>query len=130
MNKRKCEYISEENGDYQKKIAIKMWQFVKKWYVTHPNEYRHPMWIKDEFHHKYFDKTGQRIDWEASCMLCNIFYDDACVGCPLHSDDEDIGFCADYFKLSDAYFPFHMRPSVCDRIIEAIRLLKEPEEER
>ena len=114
MNK----HISEESIAYQKKVAVKMWQFVKKWYVKHPDTYMHPMWLKEKFCDKYFDKTGQHIDWEAACILCEKFHDDFCDGCPLYKEDM---FCEDYFKLSDAYFPFHMRPSVCDIIIKAIR---------
>lgn len=32
-----------------------------------------------------------------------------------------VGLCEDYKKLSDRVIPFDMRPSVCDRIIEAIK---------
>lgn len=118
-------YISKESVKYQKKIAIAMWQFVKKWYIRHPDEYRHPMYIKQDFCREYYDKTGKVIDWEAHCMLCNIFYDDACDGCPLHSENADEGFCEDYFKLTDDTYPFHMRPAICDKIIEAIKSYKE-----
>ena len=84
---RKYSFISKESGEYQKKIAIKMWEFVKKWYLSHPDEYHHPMDLKQKFCDDYFDKTGQRIDWLANCMLCNIFHDDYCQGCPLYSGD-------------------------------------------
>lgn len=118
MNK----YISKESIVYQKKIAIEMWQFIKRWYVTHPDEYRHPMLLKSDFRGNYFEKTGQKIDWESNCMLCSIFYNDACRGCPLSKEDDM--FCEDYFKLADPEFPFLMRPSICDKIIKAIKSFK------
>lgn len=123
MNKRIHEYISEESISYQKKIAVKMWQYIKKWYVKHQNEYMNPLWLKNDFCYEYYKKTGQHIDWESNCMLCNIFYDDACHGCPLYKTD--MMFCYEYFKLSDVDFPYDMRPSVCDRIIEAIESYEE-----
>lgn len=103
----------------QKNIAVKMWQFVKRWYAKHPIEYRHPMWIKFDFCNDYFEKTGQKIDWEANCILCEKFHDDGCRGCSLYNDDDM--YCYDYFKLSDVNFPLHMRPAICDKIIEAIK---------
>ena len=121
MIKRRYIHISGESLVYQKKIAVKMWQFVKKWYVKHPDTYMHPVWIKEKFCCEYVDKTGQHIDWEAACILCEKFHDEGCYGCPLHSDNEEDRFCEDYFKLSDADFPFHMRPAICDKIIEAIK---------
>lgn len=116
MNK----HISEESIAYQKKVAVNMWQFVKRWYSKNPDEYRHPMWLKEEFCYKYFKKTGQLIDWESNCILCSKFHGGCCRGCPLYKEDSEL-FCYDYFKLSDEDFPFHMRPSVCDKIINAIK---------
>lgn len=115
-------YVSKESIAYQKKIAIEMWKFMKKWYVENPASYVHPMYLKSKFCKEYFDKTGQHIDWEANCMLCNIFYDDGCKGCPLYKEDDM--FCEDYFKLCDAEFPSIFRPSICDRIIKAIKSYK------
>lgn len=111
-------YISHESIEYQKKVAIEMWQYIKELYITHPGVYLHPIWLKYDFCYDYFDKTGQKIDWEANCILCEKYHAGRCHGCPLHSD---IRYCDDYFKLSDPEFPFHMRPSVCDKIIEAIK---------
>lgn len=123
MNK----YISKESIEYQKKAAIEMWEYVKKWYVTHPKVYMHPMPLKHNFRADYYEKTKQLIDWEANCILCEKYHKGgSCHGCPLYSghNGHDITFCEDYFKLSDANFPFHMRPSVCDKIIEAIKSFK------
>ena len=115
-------YISEKSIEYQKKVAVEMWQFVKKWYVKHPKEYCHPMWIKSKFRADYFNKTGQIIDWEANCILCEKYHCKACEGCPLYSGENSFSsFCDDYFKLVDDNFPFNMRPSICDKIIEAIK---------
>ena len=122
MSQKKIDYY-ELTFDEEKEVAVKMWQFIKKWYVKHPDTYMHPMHLKDEFCTYYYEKTGQLINWEAHCILCDIFYEDACNGCTLYKKDDM--FCSDYFKLSDADFPFHMRPSVCDRIIEAIKSYEE-----
>lgn len=112
-------FISQESLEYQKKIAIDMWEFVKGIYITHPDVYYHPAWIKAEFCIDYKNMTGQFIDWKANCILCDKFHDGHCCGCPL--DDEDSLHCPDYFRLADPEFPLHRRPSVCDRIIEAIK---------
>lgn len=115
--------ISKESIEYQKKIAIEMWQFVKKWYIKHPDACIHPMFIKADFVRKYYNKTGQKIDWKSHCILCEKFHDDYCHGCPLYKDDTDM-FCADYFNLFNENVPFHKRPSICDKIIEAIKSFK------
>ena len=113
--------ISKEDVKYQKKVAVQMWQYIKRWYVKHSKIYMHPMYLKDEFCTHYYEKTGQLIDWEAKCILCSRFHDDYCYGCPLYKKEF---FCEEYFKLADIHYPLHMRPSVCDRIIEAIKSYK------
>lgn len=105
----------------EKQLAIEMWQYVKELYMTHPGVYRHPAWMKTEFCISYKNKTGQQIDWKANCILCEKFHAGRCCGCPLDSDSR---YCDYYFKLSDPEFPFHMRPAICDRIIEAIKSFK------
>ena len=122
-SKKKYNYITELSGDEQKKVAIKMWQYIRKWYREHPSDFRHPMDLKHEFAEDYLNKTDITINWNCYCMFCSIFYDNHCEGCPLAKCDEYGGniSCPDYTKLCDPQFPRRLRDRVCRTILDAFK---------
>ena len=122
----KKKYITELSGDEQKKVAIEMWEYIRKWYNDNPHSYMNPFDLKQRFVADYYTRTGITIDWHCYCMFCSIFYDDHCDGCPLAHVDEIDGsntMCPDYAKLCEPTFQkfSFMRDRTCRDIIRAFK---------
>ena len=118
-------YITEMSGDEQKKVAIEMWEYIRKWYDKHPGVYMHPFDLKQRFADDYYRRTRITIDWHCYCMFCSIFNDDGCYGCPLAGENEysEPTKCLDYAKLCEPAFQkfSFMRDRICRDIISAFK---------
>ena len=129
--KKKIDYFSLSFAE-EKKIAIKMWREIKLKMV------KHPTWdvsaMKADFISKTFimdDDDYQRFVWYNDCILCE--YSRNCDFCPLRLVDDNMA-CMDTFSAysmaNNKSMNMDARLEACDRIIEAIKLLEKPEEER
>ena len=103
----------------QKRLALSMWRYIRKWYEKHPHEFMSAWRLKGTWCYKQYTEKNISIDWSCECILCDRYYCNRCKGCPLRTRGKP-RICVDFNKLDDPEYPKHLRVGICDKIINAI----------